>query len=333
MTYSRKPTSLLKHLIAVRVALSTAPIAFVISFLDSEGLDRLEKVMVTLAVLPQNKGDMNEQIVGEVLKCLRVIMNVDVSQEAVTYCSFRRTNCQIGLSYVLDRQRLITTIVCCIRLPTFKLRCLAADMLGAICLISAQGHEQVLDSLADAKTTLEETYRFEYLLSSLSAYTTHCDDEESDAGVWEWRTSVMGLINAVAGSGDEVEGRCEIRGELKRRGLDHIVDSLMDQEPTQTFMVQAEIYQQESEDDLAELRQLNIEHLVYLPKTLVDVQEEDEEGSDTRKEEEQHDGHLVGLYEEISDLRAQVCRLIYMYCMYQIDEALTYTSLGSQKES
>lgn len=51
---------------------------FVIDYLDFDGLDRLERIMAKLAPLPQAAGDVTEQMVGEVLKCLRVIMNVDV---------------------------------------------------------------------------------------------------------------------------------------------------------------------------------------------------------------------------------------------------------------
>lgn len=76
---SRRPTSLLKHLIAFRVTLSTAPMKFIIDFLELHGLDKLEAVMTKLAALPKDKGDMNEQIVAEVLKCSRILMNVDVS--------------------------------------------------------------------------------------------------------------------------------------------------------------------------------------------------------------------------------------------------------------
>lgn len=116
----------------------------------------------------------------------------------------------------------------------------------------------------------------------------------------------MGLINAVAGSGDEVESRCEVRGELRRRGLDHAIEMLMAQEPTQTFLVQAEIYQQETREDLAELSQLRIQYLT--PDALSAVQEEDEAETSSGElgEQEVHDGHLAGLYDEISDLRDQV---------------------------
>ena len=70
---------MLKHLISLRVTLSTAPMGFIVDFLDAHGLNKLEVIMIKLAHLPKDKGDMNEQLVGEVLKCLRIIMNLDVS--------------------------------------------------------------------------------------------------------------------------------------------------------------------------------------------------------------------------------------------------------------
>jgi len=52
---------------------------FIVDFLDAHGLDKFKVIMIKLAHLPKDKGDMNEQLVGEVLKCLRIIMNLDVS--------------------------------------------------------------------------------------------------------------------------------------------------------------------------------------------------------------------------------------------------------------
>lgn len=213
------------------------------------------------------------------------------------------TDDQIGLSYVLDRQGLITSTAYSLCLPTLKLRCLAADMMGAICLISSSGHQQVLDGLSDTKGVLGENHRFEWLVLSLLAYDPIAEEDESS--VWEWRKSALGLINALAGNGDDVESRCEIRGELRRRGLDHALEALMSQEPTQEFLVQAELYQQESKEDHAELRRLNMQYL--LPDSLKAVREEDEEtDSNGEQAEPEGEAHLGGLYEEISDLRIQV---------------------------
>jgi hypothetical protein len=48
-------------------------------FIEARGLDTIEAVMIQSATLREEKGDINEQILGEILKCLRIIMNIDVS--------------------------------------------------------------------------------------------------------------------------------------------------------------------------------------------------------------------------------------------------------------
>ena len=197
--------------------------------------------------------------------------------------------------------------------------------MGAICLISSQGHHQVLGGLSDAKSILGEKHRFEWLVSSLSAYESIAEEDES--GIWGWRSSAMGLINAVAGSGDEVESRCEIRGELRRRGLEHAIEVLVEQEPTQTFLVQVEIYQQESKEDLAELGQLNIRYMTN--DSLVAVPEEEggeEAASSTDPRPDEDEVHLGGLYDEISDLRNQACSICIPSLLVPIISKLRLTS-------
>jgi len=112
-----------------------------------------------------------------------------------------------------------------IRVPTLKSRCLSADMLAAMCLISPLGHQLVLDGFSDSKISLGETFRLEWLISSLDAFGSGDGDEvEDESGMWEWRTAVLGLINALTTSGTDVELRCDLRGEIRRRGFDHAVD-------------------------------------------------------------------------------------------------------------
>ena len=112
-----------------------------------------------------------------------------------------------------------------IRVPTLKLRCLAADMLAAMCLISPLGHQLVLDGFSDSKISLGETFRFEWLISSLEAFGSGDEVEvEDENGMWEWRTAALGLINALTASGIDLELRCDLRGEIRRRGFDHAVD-------------------------------------------------------------------------------------------------------------
>jgi diaphanous 1 len=98
-------------------------------------------------------------------------------------------------------------------------------MLAAMCLISPLGHQLVLDGFSDSKTSLGETFRFEWLISSLNAFDSGEEVEvEEESGMWEWRTAALGLVNALTASGIDLELRCDTRGEIRRRGFDHAVD-------------------------------------------------------------------------------------------------------------
>jgi len=94
-----------------------------------------------------------------------------------------------------------------------------------MCLISPLGHQLVLDGFSDSKISLGETFRFEWLVSSLEAFGSGDEVEvECESGMWEWRTAASGLINALTSSGIDLEFRCDLRGEIRRRGFDHAVD-------------------------------------------------------------------------------------------------------------
>jgi diaphanous 1 len=74
--------------------------------------------------------------------------------------------------------------------------------------------------------TQGETFRFEWLISSLEAFSDLQEgvDLEVESAAWEWRTAALGLVNAMTASGVDLEMRCDLRGEMRRRGFDHAVD-------------------------------------------------------------------------------------------------------------
>lgn len=127
---------------------------------------------------------------------------------------------------MFDKPTLVAMITYSLRIPTLKLRCLAADMLAAMCVISLLGHQLVLDGFSDSRIALGETFRFEWLISSLEAFSEQGDEIEVDeeSMMWEWRTAGLGLVNALTASGVDLEMRCDLRGEIRRRGFDHAVD-------------------------------------------------------------------------------------------------------------
>lgn len=176
---------------------------------------------------------------------------------------------------MLERPILVTYIALCLLTPSIKLRCLTADLLAALCVISPnEGQPLVLAAMSEFRMVFDESFRFEWLIASLDPAAV-----EPDGLLWEWRTSILALLNAVVNAPDSPEFRCEIRGELLRRGLTHAIEvrdsssssayrqlALQQHGPPATFVIQARIYAEETDEDSAALRNLNLEE-TYLPLT------------------------------------------------------------------
>ena len=75
----------------------------------------------------------------------------------------------------------------------------------------------------------------------------------------------------------------------------------MDKEPTDTFVVQAENYIEDRDEDLLELRQIN-HAAIHLP----DDDEKTDETLKSDSEPEKHETHLAAIFEEVADLRCHV---------------------------
>lgn len=75
---------------------------------------------------------------------------------------------------------------------------------------------------------------------------------------------------------------------------------MLDREPTDTFVTQAEIYIEDRDEDLQELREIN--HSAIRPTD----GETEEESSTGSEEPEKNESHLAAIYEEVADLRSQV---------------------------
>lgn len=78
----------------------------------------------------------------------------------------------------------------------------------------------VLDGLTEFALQSEEAYRFEWVIRSLIPIS----GEDIDLAIWEWRTAALGFMNALVGASDLLEERCSLKGELRRRGLDEVLD-------------------------------------------------------------------------------------------------------------
>jgi diaphanous 1 len=121
-----------------------------------------------------------------------------------------------------------------------KLRALVADVLAALCVLSAkEGHRLVLHAFADFRVAYSEDARFEYLVQSISVRDDDDQSEEIEQEVdepllWEYRAAGLALINSIVNTPDDLDERISLRDEFTRRGLN---ESMVASPPRNTLAV------------------------------------------------------------------------------------------------
>jgi hypothetical protein len=106
------------------------------------------------------------------------------------------------------------------------LRALVAEVLAAICVLSlVEGHKLVLAAMSDYRVAHDEVFRFETLIESLRLPDSDIESNTAveDDGIWEARTAVLALVNALTNCPEDVEVRVMLREEFTRRGLNEAI--------------------------------------------------------------------------------------------------------------
>jgi len=215
---------LAKHLISLRVHLSTAKVAWIQQFVDdAQGMAELGNLLSSIISKAGRRKKLSEteaMVMLEIVKCLRVLLNTEP-----------------GYGRVLTSPTLITHIAFTLHYSSnaSKLRTLAAEVLAALCVLSTtDGHKLVVAALSDYRVTYEEAFRFEELVSILrvadafgadgtSGSETDTEENHDDDGTWESKTAVMALVNALTNCPESVEDRVSLREEFGRRGLNEVI--------------------------------------------------------------------------------------------------------------
>ncbi|KAL5527808.1 hypothetical protein ACEPAG_6609 [Sanghuangporus baumii] len=241
---------LVKHLISLRVHLSTAKVSWVDQFLgESNGMDALAGLLASLVGKGGKRrklSDTEESVLYEVVKCLRVLLNTEP-----------------GFNQVLASATLITHVTYALHAESLKLKTLICELLAAICILSVtHGHRLVVAAFSDYRIAYEEAFRFEELIESLRISS---DDEDSDVcessgktdeeGAWEARTAAMTLVNAITTCPESLEERIQLREEFSRRGLNEIIVTLRYIRPPESIITQIDVYTEEKFEDEEDLRE------------------------------------------------------------------------------
>lgn len=256
---SRK--DLYKHLLSLRVTLSSAKLSWIDSFLHCDGLGALELLMQQetdgiVGALGSNRSkqlerkDMSDAILLEAIKCLRTLMNIE-----------------LGFEKVLEQPYLVNYIAFALRSPSYKLRLQVADVLAALCVLSLDdGHRMVCGALSELKIVTGERFRFAFLVedlkpdasssSSSDAWDASADLNDADTNEsieWEYKAAAMVLINAITNSPEDLEERVALRDEFARRGLNEVLVSLRYVDPPESLATQIQVYVEEKQEDQDEL--------------------------------------------------------------------------------
>lgn len=142
---------------------------------------------------------------------------------------YQLTYSQLGYHEVVSSPTMITHVAYSLHESNAKLRALVTTVLAAIGFLSVQeGHKAVISALSDYRIEFSEAFRFEGLITSLRLPEVEYDDgasvpEAEEEGIWEARTAVMSLINAITTCPDTLEDRVLLRDEFTRRGLNEVM--------------------------------------------------------------------------------------------------------------
>ncbi|TKY84985.1 hypothetical protein EX895_006065 [Sporisorium graminicola] len=286
---SRK--DLFRHLLSLRVTLSSAKLSWIDSFLYCDGLGALEHIMQqeTDGIISGHNSsrsrhverkDMSDAILLEAVKCLRTLMNVE-----------------LGFEKVLDQPNLVNYIAFALRSPSYKLRLQVADVLAALCVLSLDdGHRMVCAALSELKVVSGERFRFAFLVEDLkpeasSDLLNDADLEDTDASEaieWEYKAAAMVLVNAITNSPEDLEERVSLRDEFARRGLNEVLVSLRYIDPPEGLATQIQVYVEEKQEDQDELhdRALHLPHREQSDDALSDL---GEAGIILRKTQDAHE--------------------------------------------
>ncbi len=290
---SRK--DLFKHLLSLRVTLSSAKLSWIDSFLHCDGLGALEHIMQletdgivnslnSKQAKHAERKDMSDAILLEAVKCLRTLMNVE-----------------LGFEKVLEQPNLVNYIAFALRSPSYKLRLQVADVLAALCVLSLEdGHRMVCGALSELKVVTGERFRFAFLVEDLKPSasgdalgdvwdsTADLDDvDASEAIEWEYKAAAMVLVNAITNSPEDLEERISLRDEFARRGLNEVLVSLRYIDPPESLATQIQVYVEEKQEDQDELHDRAL-HITGRERTQDAMSDLGEAGEILRRS---HDAH------------------------------------------
>jgi diaphanous 1 len=192
------PKSLLKHLVSLRVTLSTAKLSWIRQFVENGrgisaiggALDRVlarkRGAMSSGGQYAPARGSMSPQPASSPSSASSAVspssligaaptqtsstfsdVDEDIQSECVK-CLRSLLNTEPGFVQVLTAQPVVSRIAFTLFTPNDKLKSMAGEVLAALTLLGGDmGHKLVVTAMSDFRGFYNERYRFEYLVESV----------------------------------------------------------------------------------------------------------------------------------------------------------------------
>ncbi|OUM67025.1 hypothetical protein PIROE2DRAFT_5635 [Piromyces sp. E2] len=194
----------------IATALHTHIVSDIIDkFINYGGVQLLISNLKQLEEDDKDYGPNYDEIESLYIQCIKAIMNHSS-----------------GLETMMDDPKSIIVIALCLRSSSLRTRCLASEILAAVCLIP-KGHKYVLQALTDFKDIAGETKRFETVVRGLildrrRKYKNETVDRDL-------QLASLSLINSIISGGQTqltVEFRTHLRYEFTNLGILEILEKL-----------------------------------------------------------------------------------------------------------
>ena len=194
----------------IATALHTHIVSDIIDkFINYGGLHLLLSNLKQLEEDDKDYGPNYDEIESLYIQCIKAIMNHGS-----------------GLENMMDEPKSIIVIALCLRSSSLRTRCLASEILAAVCMIP-KGHNYVLQALTDFKDIAGETKRFETIVRGLILdRRRRYKNETVDRDL---QLASLSLINAMISGGSSklsIEFRTHLRFEFTNLGILEIFDKL-----------------------------------------------------------------------------------------------------------
>ncbi|RKP26416.1 armadillo-type protein, partial [Syncephalis pseudoplumigaleata] len=248
----------LKTWTALRVSLTTQPIAWVRQFIDLRGTQLVWDALGVINSRPNRReNEINIEI--EIVKCLKSLLNN-----------------KWGTRDALNNEVSIYNLALSLDSPSIITRRLVAEVLTFICYCDIpHGHALVIramDKLQAARqnkhrfgawmVVLEQTIEGRGRMGSMVGASDEYRRLGSDRELLEYVLSNIILVNAIVGVCDEVDLRQYYRNQLNACGLARLLRTIKEF-ANDLILLQLNKYQRESEDDQTELMDFN--HAFAMP--------------------------------------------------------------------